>query len=469
MNDIAISKIGSKNLSKTFKRAAIGIGAFSVMSVAAAPFIGSWAQDTYRSVFHKNPYTRIFNDNSGKKFAPLFIGSVENFRVIKLQEDLLTLGYKIGSCGANGILTDKNITALNKFREQRALPKQGFADSTTIKSLASSAQQHRDLFDKDDEAETLKIRNVQTSLLLLGYDLGSCKIDGKMNEHLVDALTSFQESQPYIIVSGEADIQTINRLNSKTKEIRAQGGVDKDARDLTTKDLFTIADNLPISLAEIKQIRATYVEDNNVPANIADDIIVASLNAGFDPNYLFILSKIESSNRRWAEAKTSDALGLYQFLSGTWVDTINKYAYKYGYTDLAQKLKKGKRSSEYTQVLNMRTDPKLSTLMAIEFTRDNLRILNKNLDIKIGKTELYMAHFMGKSNAIRFLKEMKKDHLQKPNKIFKAVASTNKGVFYKLNGKSRNMVEVYNFFSKRMGDPKLRMVQMRKVAPHLNT
>ena len=59
-------------------------------------------------------------------------------------------------------------------------------------------------------------------------------------------------------------------------------------------------------------------------------IAQAAEATGVDFAYLMAQAKIESSLNPGARAATSSAAGLYQFTSGTWLDTLGKHAAEHG-------------------------------------------------------------------------------------------------------------------------------------------
>ncbi len=94
---------------------------------------------------------------------------------------------------------------------------------------------------------------------------------------------------------------------------------------------------------------------------------------------------------------------------------------------------------------------------------ENLEFMKKKIGGAIGKPELYLAHFLGASEAVRFVKEFRSDPSRDAAKLFPDAAKTNKGVFY-AKGEPQSLGEVYKFFSGKMSDKVLRMVPQSKDA-----
>src|SRR5262249_29392005 len=103
------------------------------------------------------------------------------------------------------------------------------------------------------------------------------------------------------------------------------------------------------------------------------------------------ITQAESSGDPNAPAKTSSALGLGQFLKGTWLDMIRRY-----HPELAQ----GKSDAE---ILELRKDPKLSREMTGNYAEENnVKLRQAGIPVTPGST--YLMHFAGPSGGIALMK-----------------------------------------------------------------
>src|SRR4051812_24472606 len=68
-----------------------------------------------------------------------------------------------------------------------------------------------------------------------------------------------------------------------------------------------------------------------VPRWLAETVIRAAEVTGADPAYMLALADKESTFDHQAKAKTSSAVGLFQFLEGTWLRALNAYGAKHGF------------------------------------------------------------------------------------------------------------------------------------------
>ena len=162
------------------------------------------------------------------------------------------------------------------------------------------------------------------------------------------------------------------------------------------------------------------VQRSDVRAAIAR----ASAATGVDFNYLLAQAKIESALDPTARAGTSSAAGLYQFTSGTWLETLDRHGARHG-----------------LQWVDDAIDPDASALMAAELARDNAGELRGVLGREPDAAELYLAHFLGAGGARTFLGALQNDPGQSAAALLPQAAGANRGIFYE-GGRSRSVAEV---------------------------
>jgi hypothetical protein len=131
---------------------------------------------------------------------------------------------------------------------------------------------------------------------------------------------------------------------------------------------------------------------------------------------------------------------------------VNKYGDKYGLSDLASQINDNGKvacTAVKKQILDLRKDPELCSLMAAEMAADNKAHLEKTTGREAGATELYMAHFMGPAGASKFLNALDKNPNSNAAALFPDAASANKNVFFDKSGKSKTLEQVYAQFDKK--------------------
>ena len=177
-------------------------------------------------------------------------------------------------------------------------------------------------------------------------------------------------------------------------------------------------------------------EQMRVPRWLAETVVRAAQVTGVDPAYLMALADKESSLLPDNKARTSSAVGLFQFVEGTWLEVLRRYGPKHGYAAEAEAIQivKGKpvvadvRQRE--TILSLRRDPYLSALMAGE-------MINTHRDILAGKiardpsfAELYMAHFLGVNGASRFVALLSDTPGKSAPEAFPRAAKANRSLFF---------------------------------------
>ncbi|MGU3540201.1 transglycosylase SLT domain-containing protein [Methylobacterium sp. A54F] len=185
----------------------------------------------------------------------------------------------------------------------------------------------------------------------------------------------------------------------------------------------------------------------SVPRRIVDPILRASAEAGVDPAYMMALADKESSFETAVKSAHSSAEGLFQFVTGTWLEMIRDYGARHGLAEEAAAVtgRGGAISVEAGmrgRVLSLRRDPYVAALMAAELIkRDRARI-----EAKVGRalktTELYIAHFLGTGSAGRFLELSSEKPAEVAQKAFRSAARANRSLFTQKSGKGRRSLTV---------------------------
>src|SRR5260370_12866998 len=147
---------------------------------------------------------------------------------------------------------------------------------------------------------------------------------------------------------------------------------------------------------------------------VARGIRQASAATSVDFGFLVSAARQESGLHADAKSGTGTAAGLFQFIESTWMQMVQRFGAKYGIGDLAKQVAlDGAGHAHVTdaatrrQILDLRTDPRLSAAFAAEYTKANQAEVERALGRPVGNTDLYMAHFLGAGGATEFLKAMR--------------------------------------------------------------
>ena len=270
------------------------------------------------------------------------------------------------------------------------------------------------------------VKELQTNLIVLGFDLGHAGADGFAGAQTEQALQEFQLLyQP------------------------AMGTRQKTDTDYPARHVRRFAD-----LAREDEKRF------GIDSGVLAAIRLSSLRTGVDFSFLMELAEAESTFDSDSRALKSSAAGLYQFKEGTWLDTIKRHGASYGIESYVSQVEyvvdsDGNRQPMisdpvvYRHVLDLRHNPRMSALMAAEYLKDNMRRLSSSIDHEPGRTEMYLTHFLGLSGTITFLELLDRNPDKVASDIFPGPAARNMNIFHAENRKPRTVAEVYDVFYRK--------------------
>ena len=198
-------------------------------------------------------------------------------------------------------------------------------------------------------------------------------------------------------------------------------------------------------------------QDLSIRSDVLSGIRQASLSTGIEFSYLMAQANRESSFNPSAQAKTSSAAGLYQFVEQTWLGVVKNHGAEYGQGDLADKITR-RSDGHFTvadaatrqEILDLRRDQTFAAAMAAEHAADNKAKLSDKLGREITGTDLYLAHFLGISGAIKFLRNVAESPDKTGASLFPKAAAANKNVFYGEGGRAKTVSEIYDKFAASM-------------------
>lgn len=183
----------------------------------------------------------------------------------------------------------------------------------------------------------------------------------------------------------------------------------------------------------------------------------ASAATGVDFNFLLAQAKLESNLDPNARASTSSAAGLYQFIGGTWLETLNRHGSEHGLDWVGTAISGNGGGATIddpgvrAQVMAMRYDPDVSALMAAELTRDNAADLGGFLGREPEPAELYLAHFLGSAGARNFLGALQNSPDTPASALFPKAAAANRAIFFD-GGRPRAVAEVMDLLKTKVAN-----------------
>ena len=270
------------------------------------------------------------------------------------------------------------------------------------------------------------VKEQQSDLLALGFNLARGGADGLKGRRTRQALDEFQLL--YLPVTGMQEVQGSEQLASIVKRF-----ADKSREDE-------------------KQF--------NIDSEVVAAIRLGAMRTGVEFSFLMELAAAESNFESATIASESSAAGLYQFTSETWLNAVKAHGDKYGLGLYASQVeyivnRKGKarpiirNPAVYQQVLDLRLNPRVSALLAAESVKDNMKQLSFSLERKLGRTELYLTHFLGMEGAISFLKVLDRNPDKIAGEMFPEAAQSNQRIFRPKSGQPSTVTEIYEMFNRK--------------------
>jgi len=189
---------------------------------------------------------------------------------------------------------------------------------------------------------------------------------------------------------------------------------------------------------------------------IAGAIRRAASTTGASFEYLLTTAQIESRLNPGAQAATSSAGGLYQFIDQTWLSTLKSAGAALGLGQFSQAIVQAPdgrfevpNATARSEIMKLRNDPNVSAMMAGAFARNNAAQLASSLGRQPSEAELYLAHFLGADGAGKLISAAVSNPQANAAAMFPQAAAANRSIFYTASGQPRSAVEVYGTLTGR--------------------
>lgn len=189
---------------------------------------------------------------------------------------------------------------------------------------------------------------------------------------------------------------------------------------------------------------------SSVLPQIAGAIRQAASTTGASFEYLLTTAQIESHLNPGAQAATSSAGGLYQFIDQTWLATVKSAGAAFGLGQYSQAIVQAPdghfevpNATARTTIMKLRSDPAVSAVMAGAFARNNAAQLAASLGRQPSEAELYLAHFLGADGAGKLISAAVSNPGANAAAMFPQAAAANRSIFYDGSGQPRSASDVY--------------------------
>jgi hypothetical protein len=178
-----------------------------------------------------------------------------------------------------------------------------------------------------------------------------------------------------------------------------------------------------------------------------------------DFSYLMELARVESNFNPAVRAPNSSATGLYQFKDDAWLEAIRTFGADYGLSNDVTQVELSDDGGDepppmvsdplQLEVLALRLNPRLSTLMMAENIKRNLRGMSQIPGWEPGRTDLYLAHYFGVDGAVVFIKALDEEPAAIAAEIFPEEAAKNPDVFQNRQHQLRSVAQVYQWLDRK--------------------
>lgn len=189
---------------------------------------------------------------------------------------------------------------------------------------------------------------------------------------------------------------------------------------------------------------------SNAVSQITGAIKKAAQSTGISFEYLLTTARMESGLNPTAQASTSSAKGLYQFIDQTWLGTMKQQGASLGlgrYADAITQNSDGRYevpdATMRIEILQLRKDPTVSAMLAGAFSKANANQVSAAIGRQPTEGELYIAHFLGPDGAGRLISAASTRPQANAVAMFPSAAAANSTIFYDKGGRARSVSEVY--------------------------
>ncbi|GJL91477.1 transglycosylase SLT domain-containing protein [Hyphococcus sp.] len=193
---------------------------------------------------------------------------------------------------------------------------------------------------------------------------------------------------------------------------------------------------------------------NNGAAHVQGAVKRASASTGAGFDFLMKMAARESGFDPNAQAKTSSAAGLFQFIEQTWFSTVKKYGAEHGLGAASNAISQNANGryevsdpAAREKILNMRFNAEAASAMAGELANENKSMLEGRLGRAASSADLYTAHFLGPAGAVKLLSAAS---TVKAADLLPQAAAANRNVFYD-GARTKSVGEVVASIAKSMG------------------
>ncbi|MXP65600.1 lytic transglycosylase domain-containing protein [Roseomonas sp. M0104] len=172
-----------------------------------------------------------------------------------------------------------------------------------------------------------------------------------------------------------------------------------------------------------------------VDSAVAGALRNAAQATGMDFEVLAAKAAMESGFRADAQASTSSARGLFQFIDQTWLGVVQAHGAEHGLAEEAAAItRQGSRLTVSdpalrSRILALRENPEIAARLGAEHLKDLGDALASAIGHRPDATELYLGHFLGLRGAGELLQKAASDPQMAASQVLPDAARANPAIF----------------------------------------
>ena len=173
-----------------------------------------------------------------------------------------------------------------------------------------------------------------------------------------------------------------------------------------------------------------------IKRELVETVVRAARNTDTDPTLLMSIADKESAFAPTVKASTSSATGLFQFIDSTWLRVVRDFGPQHGLDKEAAAIDSSDGPPSIAdpaarrRILGLRNDPYLSAILAAEMLKHDAARIATRIGRELSDGETYLAHFLGPSDAEKFITKLVSEPRYAAPKLLPKPARANRSIFF---------------------------------------
>ena len=173
-----------------------------------------------------------------------------------------------------------------------------------------------------------------------------------------------------------------------------------------------------------------------IKRELVETVVRAARKTDTDPTLLMSIADKESAFAPTVKASTSSATGLFQFIDSTWLRVVRDFGAQHGLEKEAAAIDSSDGPPSIAdpaarrRILGLRNDPYLSAILAAEMLKHDAARISARIGRELSDGETYLAHFLGPSDAEKFITKLVSEPRYAAPKLLPKPARANRSIFF---------------------------------------